>query len=86
MIGLYAAFFIVGLVIFFLTGKQPITIRLAIAVGVFAGLSILATLWVAKIGDKPPPGAVTISPNEVGEPSGNPTGKERHEPKAEHAK
>lgn len=75
MILLYAIFLIIGIVVFFLTGKQPMAIRLVIAIGVFAGLSILATLWIVKIGDKPSPGAVTISPNEVNEPPKDITGK-----------
>ena len=70
MIALYGVFFVIGIAIFFLTGKLPIAIRLAISLLVFASLSVLVTLWAVKIGDKPPPGAVTVSPNDFGETQG----------------
>ena len=65
MIIIYVIFFALSVALFFLTSKQTMAVRIALAIGVFAGLSILVTLWVYKIGDKPLPGAVTVSPNDV---------------------
>ena len=65
MISLYIIFFIIGIAVFLLMKKYSLSIRLAIAIGVFLILCLIATLWIVKVGDKPLPGAVTVYPEKV---------------------
>lgn len=61
MIIAYIAFFILGVVVF-LTAKFGLPIRIAIALAVFLIPSVALTVWVVRIGDKPPPDAITVVP------------------------
>jgi len=65
MISLYIIFFIVGIAVFLFMKQYSFSIRLAVAIGVFLILHLIATLWIVKIGDKPLPGAVTVYPEKV---------------------
>jgi hypothetical protein len=60
MILLYALFFMLAVFTFAMTKKLGIIIRIAIALGVFIIPSIIATILVSRVGDKPPPDAKTI--------------------------
>jgi hypothetical protein len=62
MIIAYIVFFALGVLAFFLTAKLGLPLRSAIALAVFLIPSIILTLWVARVGDKPPSDAVTIVP------------------------
>lgn len=55
-------FLLLGLTAFLLTAKFGLPIRLVIALAIFIVPSISLTVWVARAGDKPPPGAVTVAP------------------------
>lgn len=63
MIIAYFVFLILGVVVFFLTTKFGLPVRVAIALTVFLIPSIVLTVWVVRVGDKPPPDAITIVPN-----------------------
>lgn len=63
----YFVFFAFGLVAFFLLKKFNLLIRITVALIVFLVPSIALTVWINRVGDKPPEGAVTViqkSPNE----------------------
>lgn len=74
MIVAYLAFLALGIVAFLLTAKFSLPIRIAVALAVFVIPSIVLTVWVARVGDKPPPDAITVVPK----PSATP---EKTEPK-----
>ena len=63
MIVLYIAFAIAGVLAFVLLSKVGMPLRIAIALLVAIGPSIALTVWVASVGDKPPPDARTIVPS-----------------------
>jgi ABC-type thiamin/hydroxymethylpyrimidine transport system permease subunit len=69
MILLYVLFFLVGVVVFLLTPKLALIARLGIALGVFLLPSIVATIWIIKVGDKAPSDARTIYPAPEAQPS-----------------
>lgn len=60
----YLAFFALGIVAFFLMAKFGLPIRMAVGLAVFLIPSIVLTVWVVRIGDKPPPDAITIVPEQ----------------------
>ncbi len=64
MIKLYILFLIIGIAVFMLTRKLSLPIRITIASGIFLIFSLIAMLWILKVGDKPLPGAVTIYPEK----------------------
>ena len=69
MIRLYMLFLIIGIAIFILMSifarRLTFPVRMAIAFGVFIVLSLIATIWILTIGDKPLPGAVTVYPEKA---------------------
>lgn len=68
MILAYVAFFASGIIVFFLMRKFALSLRIAIALAVFLIPSAVLTLWIVRVGDKPPPDAVTIVPKPVQRP------------------
>jgi ACR3 family arsenite efflux pump ArsB len=60
MILLYVLFLVLAVLSFAVTNKFSIIVRIAIALGIFVIPSIIATMWVSKVGDKPPPDSRTI--------------------------
>jgi hypothetical protein len=62
MILLYLILGVVALAAYFLSYRLTPRVRLVIAVGVFALLSIAATFVVIIAGDPPPPGSIIIYP------------------------
>lgn len=62
MIIAYLLFFCLGLTAFLLTAKFGLPIRIVIALAIFIVPSISLTVWVARAGDEPPPGAVAVTP------------------------
>ena len=67
----YLAFFLLGLVAFFLMAKFGLPIRIAVALAVILIPSFVLTVWVVQIGDKPPPDAITIVPERSNEEKPN---------------
>ncbi len=66
MILIYIVFLIFAAVVFFFTPRLGLSTRLLIAAIVFLLPSLVMTVWVIKVGDKPLPGARTIhlAPND----------------------
>ena len=66
MVTAYAAFLILGILVFLATGRFGLPKRLVIALTIFLLPSIGLTLWVWSIGDKPQPESVpaTGTPGE----------------------
>lgn len=62
MVFAYIGFFVLGVIVFFLMGKFGLPIRVAIALAVFVIPSIVLTIWISRVGDKPSPDAITIVP------------------------
>lgn len=66
MIALYILFLIISIAIFIAMSafakSLALSIRMAIAFGVFIALSLAATIWFQSVGDEPLPGAVTVYP------------------------
>jgi hypothetical protein len=62
MIIAYIAFFALGIVAFFVMAKFGLPIRIAVALAVFLIPSIALTVWVLRVGDKPPSDAITVVP------------------------
>jgi uncharacterized membrane protein (DUF485 family) len=60
MIFLYVLFLLFAVFSFVLTKKFGIVTRISIALAIFIISSIIATVWITKVGDKPPPDAKTI--------------------------
>lgn len=72
-------FFVLALVVFFLTARMALTLRLVIALTIWLLPTAVLTLWVLHIGDKPLPGAITIDPKALAPDKNDP--KESGEPK-----
>ncbi len=66
MIFAYVGFFVLGVIVFFLMSKFGLPLRIALALAVFVIPSVVLTVWVARVGDKPPPDAITIVPKPGG--------------------
>ena len=62
MIIAYIGFLALGVIVFFLMAKFGLPMRIAVALAVFLVPSIVLTVWIARVGDKPPPDAITIVP------------------------
>lgn len=62
MIAAYFVFFVLGLTAFLLTAKFGLPIRIVIALAIFIVPSASLTVWVARTGDEPAPGAITVVP------------------------
>jgi hypothetical protein len=54
-----------GIVVFLLSRRLSLFVRIAISLAVFLSLSLVTTLWVLKTGDKPLPGAITVYPEKA---------------------
>jgi hypothetical protein len=65
MILLYIFFFVAGVVTFLVTSKLGLPLRVGVALAIFFVPSILVTLWLLKVGDKPPPDARIINPQDT---------------------
>ena len=68
MITAYAAFLVLGVVVFLATGRFNLPKRLLIALTIFLLPSIGLTVWVWSIGDKPPPDSVPVPGSPTGQP------------------
>lgn len=64
---------IAGILVFLFSRKAPLKRRLLIAAAVTVVAAVVLTALVVLIGDKPSPGAKTYTPNEVAQPSQQPT-------------
>lgn len=62
MISLYTLFLILGIAFYFLARNLNKKLRIIIAILIFIVPSIIATIWIIQVGDKPPPDAITIYP------------------------
>ncbi len=65
MILLYILFFVAGVISFMVTNRLGLPVRVGIGLAVFIIPSILVTLWLLKVGDKPPPDARTVHPQTM---------------------
>ena len=63
-------------IVFFLMAKFGLPMRVAVALGVFVIPSVVLTVWVARIGDKPPSDAITIVPKPGTTPEKSGTSKD----------
>ena len=62
MIAAYIAFLVLGVIAFALSAKLAFVLRIVIALVVFIVPSIILTIWVVKVGDRPMPDAITVVP------------------------
>jgi predicted RND superfamily exporter protein len=62
MIIAYLGFFALGVLIFFLMAKLGLPMRIGVSLAVFLIPSIILTIWVVRVGDKPPSDAITVVP------------------------
>lgn len=60
----YITFLVLGVVTFLLMAKFGLLIRITVALAVFLIPSIVLTVWIVRTGDKPPPDAITIVPEQ----------------------
>ncbi|MCC5788120.1 MAG: hypothetical protein JJT75_00665 [Opitutales bacterium] len=65
MIALYSLFFVLGIIGFACLSKFGLGKRFIIAFLIFAVPSIIMTVALVVTGDKPTPGARTITPEEL---------------------
>lgn len=70
MITAYAAFLVLGILVFLATGGFRLPKRLLIALTIFLLPSIGLTVWVWSIGDKSPPDSLPFPESKPGQ-SGN---------------
>ncbi|BAV34939.1 hypothetical protein SCL_2662 [Sulfuricaulis limicola] len=61
---IYLLFLAAGVAAFMLTGKWGLPVRIGVALSIFIVPSLLDTLWLLKVGDKPPPDARTVYPQQ----------------------
>lgn len=61
---IYLLFLAAGIVAFMMTGKWGLPVRIGVALSIFIVPSLLATLWLLKVGDKPPPDARNVYPQQ----------------------
>jgi uncharacterized membrane protein len=64
MIFVYLLAAVVALFVYAATSRLGAGARVALALVVFAVPAVSVTLWVVIRGDKAPPGAVTVNPND----------------------
>jgi hypothetical protein len=76
MVFAYIGFFVLGVIVFFLMAKFGLPMRVAIALAVFVIPSVVLTVWVVRVGDKPPPDAITIVPKPGATPDKGGTSKD----------
>ncbi len=62
MIAIYGVALLVALLVYLLLSRVSFALRVGLALAVFALLSVVLTIWIVKIGDGAPPGAVTVMP------------------------
>ena len=62
MIAAYIAFLVLGVIAFVFSAKLAFLLRIFIALVVFIIPSIILTIWVARVGDRPMPDAITVVP------------------------
>ncbi|PZN84121.1 MAG: hypothetical protein DM484_03235 [Candidatus Methylumidiphilus alinenensis] len=74
MLIVYVIALLLALLAYSLLPTIPFGWRLGIAISLFSIISILATVWIAKIGDKAPPGSITVIPiPDIQPPKNTPT-------------
>lgn len=62
MIAAYITFLLFGIVVFFLTAKLGLPLRITLALTILLIPSIILTVWIVRVGDNSPPGAVVVVP------------------------
>jgi len=65
MILSYLLFLFIGIAIFLIANKKSLIVRIALSLGVFITLSVIWTIIVISIGDKPPHDAYTVYPSKT---------------------
>lgn len=63
MILLYVFFLALGIVTFVIAARLGFPARIVLALAAFIVPSLLATLWLSRIGDRAPPDSRTIYPD-----------------------
>lgn len=66
MITAYAAFLVLGILVFLATGRFKLPKRLLIALTIFLLPFIGLTVWVWSIGDKPPSDSLPVPGSQTG--------------------
>jgi len=64
MIQLYFLILLISVVTFLGTRKLSLKMRVVISLSIFLILSIVVSIWIITVGDKPLPGAVTVYPKQ----------------------
>lgn len=78
MLLLYILFFVASVVTFIATGRLGLPVRVGVALAVFIIPSVIVTLWLLHVGDKPPPDAKTVqSQTMIEAPKETKEGKEK---------
>lgn len=60
MIALYLFFLALGVVAFYLTAHLSLRSRLVTALAVFLIPSVIVTVWIVQVGDRPPTDAIQV--------------------------
>ena len=58
-------FLIVAVIVFFLISKLDMRLRVGIALAIWLIPTIVLTMWVSMLGDKPPADARTVYPEKA---------------------
>lgn len=66
MILLYIIFFAIGIAATLLLAKLGWPLRVGIGLAIFLIPSIIMTIWVARVGDRPAPDSVIVVPKPGG--------------------
>lgn len=56
----YITFLALGIVAFLIMARFGLLIRIAVVLAVFLVPSIALTVWIVRVGDKPPSDAITV--------------------------
>ena len=64
MIIIYFIAIIISYIVYACTSKLNVKLRLILSISIFIILSLLATLTLNMIGDKPLPGAINVYPEK----------------------
>lgn len=67
MILTYIMSAVVGAIVFFLSSKMSLTMRLMLSIGSFLVLVLVATIILVRVGDRASPGAISIDPKQLQE-------------------
>lgn len=62
MIMVYILCAVLGCIFFLSASKITLVIRVMLSIGIFLMLSIIATIVIVRVGDRPPTNSVTVDP------------------------